>query len=685
MTSTTTSITDWKLVHPAHAGTRALTSVDLWAIPRVGKAEPTPDERQAVVPVTTFDMDANKGTTRLWLVDLTDGGAAPRALTSTVSSSGQPSVSPDGKRVAFLRKTGDAEKPRNQVFVMPIDGGEAEQVADLPLGAFDVQWMPDGAALVVGAMLLKGHLTIAATTTERDRRADDPVKVNITEDNVFRYWDHWLTPGETPHLFHVDIATRELRDLMPDSEELFSMMDPAGSFDVHPDGTEIAYASIRWDGDANRLRSSVTRLDLASGECTRIAPTDAFNASDPRYATCGRSIVYGVTYDPDFYADRTRLMRYDLASQTEISILADWEHSPGSWDLGDDGSVVLTAGVAARNELFRLGEADVPTQIAGDGSISGVTALTNGRVLFSRNHTSQPTEVFLLNADGSERPLTQFTDEALDGVALGEVRETTFEGAEGAEIQMFVVLPPLTDTHANLPFVNVVHGGPHGTSGDTFHPRWNSHLFAAPGYVVATPNFQGSTTWGQEFARCIQGTWGDRPYGDVMAATDVMIDAGVADPDRMAIAGGSYGGYLATWVTTQTDRFRCAINHAGVFDTQGMFASDVIQSRHLSLGGRPWDDHEGLDRWNPLRQAKTMQTPMLVMHGERDYRVPVTQGLLCYSILRDRGVPARLVHFPDENHWVLKPRNSIVWYREFHDWLARFLSRDGDAAAETPE
>ncbi len=670
--------TTCRLVHAARAGTRALTAEDLWRVPRVGAPAPTPDGRRAVVPVTTYDLAANEGTTRLWLVDLArDDAAAPRALTSPATTSTQPAVSPGGDRVAFLRKEGPKGRP--QVFVMPLDGGEAERVCELPLGAFDVRWMPAGDALVVAAHLYRDAATPEATRAEDERREKDPVKVHVTEEPLFRYWDRWLTTGETPHLLHLDLATRTLRDLTPDASEWFSWMEPAGQFDIAPDGGEIAYSALHFDAERHRLRSRIHVVDVASGARRVVSPDDVHNAFRPRYARCGRSLVFGVTYEPDFYADRVRLMRHDRADAQNVPILADWEHSPAEWQTEDDGSVVFLADRAARTELFRIGADDEPQLLAGGGTLGGMRPLPRGGAVFTRQTLSHPTEVHVLE-DGAVRRVTHFTDAALDGVALGAVHEMEFDGAAGARVQMFVVDPPHADGDGPPPLVHVVHGGPHGTSADSFHPRWNAHLFAAPGYVAALVNFQGSTSWGQDFAQRIQGTWGDRPYGDVVAATDVLVAEGRVDAGRMAIAGGSYGGYLAAWVTTQTDRFRCAINHAGVFDTQGMFASDVMQGRHVSLGGRPWQDTDGLDRWNPLRQAAGMRTPMLVVHGERDYRVPVTQGLLCYSILRDRGVPARLVYFPDENHWVLKPQNSLRWYREVHAWLARFLGAEGAAA-----
>jgi len=657
------------LLYPARKAARAMTAEDLWTIPRVGAPVVAPDGSWLAVPVTTYDLEKNEGRTRIWRVNPKGGEAV--GLTSLEFSSAEPAISPDGRGLAFTRKD---EKGRRQVFVLPLAGGEARKVTDLPLGAFDPSWMPDGNGLVFAAQLIRGHLTPEATKAEIERREKDPVKAHVTEDRVFRFWDTWLTTGEVPHLWHLDLGTGTLRDLTPESVTWFDFMDPSGQYDIAPDGREVAYAALLFDEKRSQLRSAIFTTTIADAKVTCLTPDRATEETRPRYSPDGAWILYGQQLDPLYYADRVRLMAYDRAAKSHAGVLTEWDRSPLHWTFAKSGTMWFEAEDEARVRLFSLERGGQPARLTIQGSVAGFGISRTGRVYFGLQTLAEPAEVFALGAAGAPPArLTRFTEEAVSRFATGEVREMSFEGAKGETVQMFVVLPPGADTSKKLPLVHVIHGGPHGISPDAFHPRWNAQLFAAPGYVAALVNFQGSTSWGQNFAQRIQGAWGDRPFEDVMRATDVLIASGLVDERRMAATGGSYGGYMAAWIEGHTDRFRCIVNHAGVYDTLSQYASDVSQGRDRSFGGEPWDGIEKITEWNPAHAAQGFNTPMLVLHGERDYRVPVTQGLECYGVLKAKGVPARLVYFPDENHWVLKPRNSVFWYREVHAWLERFL------------
>ncbi|MDA1015094.1 MAG: S9 family peptidase [Planctomycetota bacterium] len=661
-----------RCVHAEIPGKRNFTTGDLWQIPRVGAPVCAPGGKQLVVPVTTWPGAARSKLTRLWLVNA--DGSGSRALTGERTCAGVPAWSPNGPRLAYTTTPRDVQTARPQLQLLSFDGGEPEPLYDFPLGVSDVRWLPDGSGLVVVSKLIVGHLTVDETRAELARREADPVKVHATEKRLFRYWDQWLTGDEVPHFFQFDLATGECRDLTPNSTAWLDFMSPIGQFDIAPDGRELAFAGLVMNEELREVESRIFRVSLDGGGLDCLTPDAPADCVRPRYSPDGKVVVYGRKEDRYFYADRARLHRYERASGTHEAWCDAWDQSPASWEFAPHGELVFVAEKAARTHLYSLAPDErVPNQIATGGSIGSPHVADDGCVYYTWQSFQQPPEVFCNSTAAAHSRITRFTEEAMSGIAMGEVREIECTGSAGETVQSFVILPPGHRAETPAPFINVVHGGPHGVWGDEFHFRWNAQLFASPGYVVAFPNFQGSTSWGHDFAQRIQGEWSKRPFEDVMAITDHLIDSGLVDGNRMAAAGGSYGGYIMSWMAGHTDRFRCLVNHAGVYNTLSMYASDATQGRERCFGGEPWSGLEAIDDCNPARFAENMATPMLVIHGEQDYRVPVTQGLECYGVLQAKGVPSRLVHFPDENHWVLKPHNSIRWYQEVFDWIDRWL------------
>ncbi|MBL7961941.1 S9 family peptidase [bacterium] len=299
--------------------------------------------------------------------------------------------------------------------------------------------------------------------------------------------------------------------------------------------------------------------------------------------------------------------------------------------------------------------------------------------MFIKTNMSQPAEIF--DFDLKTKKISQlsfFNKPITDSIAFGKVENLTFTGAHGDPVQMYLLYPPNFDPNKKYPLVHMIHGGPAGTFNDDFHYRWNGQMFAAPGYVVAMVNFHGSTGFGNAFGKSIVGAHGDKPFTDIMKATDYLLaNYSFIDSTRMGAAGGSYGGYLVNWIAGHTDRFKCLISHAGVYNLMGQFASDMTYERVKNYDGAPWEGRfEEINKYSPAFFADHFKTPMLIIHNEKDYRVVVTQGLELYGVLKGKGVDSRLVYFPNENHWVLQPQNSIYWYKEVHNWFARYLKKD---------
>ncbi len=649
---------------------RPITPEDIWRVRRVGQPVPIGPGDSAIVPVTTFDVEANKGATRLHRIGA-DGTEIP--LTRDDADSTGPAVDPAGTRVAFLRKP-DEDDPV-QLYVMPLGGGEATELTDLPFGAIGPRWLPDGSGILVWSQLYRDHLDVEATRTERESRKDKKVSAKVTENRIYRYWDTWLTEGLVHHLFLIDAETGEATDLMPSWTRLVEFDEIADIFDIAPDGSEIAFHAARVDPPFDDILFGIYRLPIGGGAPLLIEDEPPV-AERPRYSPDGAAIVYGVRYDwPSFYADRTRLVSFDRASGERAVRIPQWDRSPSGWEFTPDGRIIFGAEDDARRNVYGLGAADAePTLLAAGGWIHDTRPTESGITWCRSESMSRPAEAAVIDGEGELRTVTRFNDDLLAELELGRVEDVRFAGADGDEVQMWVVYPPGFDESQQWPLLHNIHGGPHGVTGDLWHPRWNMHAFAAAGYVVAGVNFHGSSSWGNDFARCIQGAWGDKPTTDILKATDALLERGFIDEERLAIAGGSYGGYMVSWLIGHTDRFAAAICHAGVTNLLGQYATDITHGRDGSFGAEPWTDLAAVQRWSPTDFTAGMNTPTLVIHGEQDYRVVITQGLELYGLLKARGVDARLVYYPDEGHWVLKPRNSLHWYEEFLGWLEKYLA-----------
>ena len=663
----------------------------LWNLPRVG-APIAAGAGRVVVPVITYDIEANKGTGRIWLVE-SDGFRRP--VTSPGFNASKPVVDPSGSKLAFVASVGDEELKQVYLSDLGLEAAPDSTMAltSFPLGALGGKWLPDGNALVVLAYVLKGHLDLEATAAEVARRKQSKFVVHATEDAIYRYWDTWLTTGEVPHLFRVDLDSGEVSDLTPGSTRWWawpSTDDPTETFSIAPDGQHLAYVADSSQPPHHRIRTQLYELDLSSGVESNLTPEHAVQVHRPRYAPDGRSITYGFQVVPDYYGDPIRLGAVDRSTGEHRRLAVDWDRSAGQWEFDGRGDLLIIAEDNGYSHLFRLTASDpIPRPIAAGGSLGTLAVDDLGIVYLLRHSLKQPPEVVRLGADSALVPLTDFATGLLDDVLWGAVEDVTYPGADGEPVQMFLVHPPGSDPaatdppplaglsgigSARPPLLHLIHGGPHGAFTDGWHWRWHAQSFAARGYLVATVNFHGSTSFGEAYTSSIHGAWGDKPFRDIESATDLLVSQGRVDESRMALAGGSYGGYLVAFITGQTNRYSCAIAHAAVTNFGGMYASDLTGGRALPYGAEIYEDRAKVERYSPSSHASGYETPTLVIHGERDYRVPVAQGLELYGVLKSKGVPARLVFFPSENHWILNPQQSLHWYREVFTWLDLYLT-----------
>ncbi len=658
----------------APALARPLTPEDLWGLDRAADPAISPDGSQVVFTVTRYSVDENKGDSDLWLVPA-DGSAPARRLTWNAGTDSAAAWSPDGKSLAFLSKRGDAPP---QVYVLNLGGGEAMPLTKLPVAAQKPRWLADGKRIAFLAATwpdLNGDWP--AVQKRLDELKNDKVQARISDSRLLRFWDEYRTDARVNHVFVVDVASREVKDLTPGLRRAMDFMSPDDSWDISPDGAEVAYSVNATEPPYRTLNFDV--FVQAAGQTAEARNLSADNPafdSNPRYSPDGRWIVYGRTRRPDVDPDFVRLARYDRKSGETKALVPDWDAQADGWSFTPDGKTLLfTAQEKGRSHVYALGldGESGPRLLAKGGTTAGVDA-AGSRAVFLRQSLQAPSDVYTVSLDGGEaKRLTSINAEKLAGIDLGTVGEATFEGAGGDPVHMFLVYPPGFDPKRKWPLVHVIHGGPYGASMDDFHYRWNAALFASHGYVVSMVNFHGSTGYGQAFEESILGNHGDKPFEDIMKATDWLIAQGYIDETKMAATGGSYGGYLVNWILGHTDRFAAIVSHAGVYDLMGQFASDDTYGRPNNYGGAPWTDPAKLTASSPSHYAKNFKTPTLITHGEKDFRVPVTQGINLFGVLQAQGVPARIVIFPDENHWILKPQSALLWWKEVFAWLDRYI------------
>ncbi len=653
---------------------KPFTAADLWKLQRVGAPIASADGSRAAFVVTTYDVEENKGNADIYMVRDT---GAPVRLVASPANDNAPAWAPDNHRLAFVSgRSGDTP----QLFVIDANGGEARQLTKLPVAVANPRWFPDGRRIAFVADVpgtFAGDWN-ALRNTVNDRKKSKMTAL-ATENRQYRYFDRWLTNGDMPRLFSVDVESGEVTELMPGAKYLnFDGLD----YSISPNGKQIA-ASL----NTSKPPHTINNFDILLIDADGSGKTRNITASNPGpdtraiWSTNGQSLYYGEARDPRFYADRVRLIRYDVANDTRTMIVDDVNIVPEQWVTSRDGRTVY---FHAERDGGK-GVCAVPatggthTELHRGGTTDGV-AVMRDRLLMQHQTLSRPPELYELPLTGAPASArTRFNDAMLAQFALGKVESVTYKGYNGVPMQMFITYPPGFDAMRKWPLVMNVHGGPHSVSGDLFQWRWNTHLFAAPGYVIAQPNFHGSTGFGEAFTKSIHGDWAEKPYADIMAATDYMIGRGFIDESRMAATGASYGGYMMSWIAGGTTRFKAIVNHAGVSNTQLQWASD--SDFEMTQGGSLWRNAEQLRKNNPILRAANFTTPMLITHGGRDYRVPSDQGLELYGVYKARGLDARLVFYPDENHWILSAQNSINWYGEVIGWVERYVGGGAGAGA----
>ena len=653
----------------------------LWQLERLGTPSLSPDGAQAVASVSSHSMETNKSSASLHLFSTL--GGAPRQLTSAGDKDGQPQWSPRGDLIAFIakREQQGVKDEEPQLYVIAPDGGEARRVGHVATGVEAFKWFPDGKRIAFVSWVrpqLKGAIAQAKAHKAFKDRKDTAY---VTDEALYRFWDHNVAMERVPHLHVVDVATGRVRDLFEGSIFELTRTEPdAHSFDISPDGKRIVFA---FDPAAEKRIGNLFTLaevEIRTGDVRTLLADKDWDFSAPRYSHAGGHLAFLASNQGVKHTMPAQLAVLDTHGRWAV-MSADWDHevsAPLAWD-EDDTALFFGAEDTGRRHLYRFELATQQAAIAFEGGNATGFASAAGVIVVTHDSVQYPARLSLMAEGQAPRRIDRLNDELLEQHRFSKHEEVWLKGAQGDEVQMWLIYPPDFNPKKKYPVMHVIHGGPHTAFGDSWHWRWNHQVFAAEGYVVACVNYHGSSSFGYRFLDSITHRWGELELQDLEAGTDWLLAKPWVDSKRIFATGGSYGGYMVAWMNGHVEhgRYQAYVCHAGCFDWQAMFADDAYTWHVKELGAYYWNDPAKIAAQSPHSFAQNFATPTLVIHGALDYRVPDAQGLAYYNTLKAQNIAARLVWFPDENHWVLKPRNSKLWYGEFFDWLRRHDAAGG--------
>ena len=656
---------------------RAIQFDDMIAMHRLSDPQISPDGKWVAYVVSTPDVEANHSVSNIWIVPAE--GGTERELTRGGSDS-RPRWSPDGKQIAFISsRDGTAE-----VYIISLYGGEASRLTFLSTDVDNEVWSPDGNWMAFTSRVYPGCADDACNK-ERDEAADkSKVKAHIAERLLYRHWTDWAD-GKRSHLFVMAVKQGTPRDLTPRADydvPPFNLGAPE-AIAFSPDSHEICFTADTQKDEALSTNGDLFTVTIFGEASPKRITTNLGDDWGPQYSPDGKWIAYRAQMTPGYESDRWQLMIYNRTTGEHVDVTENFDRNVESYAWSaDSSSLYFPAEDHEEMPIFNVAAApgSTPKRVIGEGFNDEFTLSADGkRLAFSRSSLTYPAEIFSANADGSDvRQITHQNESILAPLELPPAEPFWFKGANGTNVEGLMVKPPHFDPAQKYPMLLLVHGGPQGAWDDDWGYRWNPEVMAAPGYVVVMINPRGSTGYGQKFTDEIQNDWGGKPYVDLMDGVDyVVAHYPFIDRSRLAEAGGSYGGYMTDWIATHTGRFRCLISHAGPYDLVSMYgATEELWFVEHDLNGTPWTNPTSYSKWSPSTYAAELgrlRTPMLVIDGELDFRVPYTQDLELFTALQRQGVPSKLIIFPDEGHWVLKPQNSKLWYQQFLAWLAAYL------------
>jgi dipeptidyl aminopeptidase/acylaminoacyl peptidase len=659
---------------------------DLVMMERVSDPQLSPDGKRVAYQLRQTDYAANKGVNSVWVLSLSERKASPARLgEAAFTSQTSPRWAPDGGSVYFLASNKD--EPSTQVWRIDASkgsNGAAQRLTNFPLDVNNYKLSPDGKQILLSLDVFPDCADLACTKKRLDEKAANKA-TGVLYDKVFvRHWDTW-SDGRRAQLFIADvpatgiISAPRLLTKSVDGDVPSKPFGDDGEYAFSPDGKTV-YFDARIAGKTEPWSTNFDIYSVpADGSAApkNLTSSNAAWDANPLPSADGKTLFYAAMKRPTFEADRFGIMALDLASGQTREIDPKWDRSAGALQLSKDGKTLFTA--TYDNGDHALFAVDIgsgkATRLGAPGHVEGF-AVRGNDIVFARSTLKTPAELFRISAGGGkESQVTHLNAERMADARMGDYEFYTFKGADNATVQGYVVKPVGYEKGKKYPVAFIIHGGPQGAMTNDFHYRWNAQTYAGAGFAVVTVNFHGSTGYGQAFTDAISGDWGGKPLEDLQKGWAAALEKyNFLDAGRACALGASYGGFMINWIAGNWSLpWKCLVVHDGVFDSRMMsYSTEELWFDEWEHKGTQWENAQAYEKYNPINHVADWKVPMLVVHGQKDFRIPVEQGIAAFTALQRRGIPSEFLVFPDENHWVLKPQNSVLWHDTVNAWLTKW-------------